>query len=182
MSHAKFLCSVSTHYQPCSSCVHFSLCFGVLSHMCVYLWSRPANGFYFINSVCFPAEIKYLTLRLWHTLVFALVSTAEQCCDRCVNVCTIVYALLNMTWFLSVLSVLIDSSLCMHSCDVSPCVGSRGAWSEVHVGQYGSAVVMTIILLINVLHKKVIGCTRGCSFQQSLVFCFAWQGNCYSRA
>lgn len=42
----------------------------------------------------------------------------------------------------------------MHSCDVSLCVGSRGAWSEVHVGQYGSAVVMTIILLITVLHKK----------------------------
>lgn len=77
---------VSTHYQPCSSCVHFSLCFGVLSRMCVYLWSRPANGFYFINSICFSAEIKYLTLRLWHTSVFALVSTAEQCCDQCVNV------------------------------------------------------------------------------------------------
>lgn len=57
------------------------------------------------------------------------------------------------------LSVLIHGSLCMHSCDVSLCVGSRGAWSEVHVGQYGSAVVMTIILLITVLHKKVIGCT-----------------------
>lgn len=49
----------------------------------------------------------------------------------------------------------------MHSCDVSPCVGSRGAWSEVHVGQYESAVVMTIILLINVLSYKVIGCTQG---------------------
>lgn len=73
--------------------------------------------------------------------------------------------------------MLIHSSSCMHSCDVSLCVGSRGAWSEVHVGQYGSAVVMTIILLITVLHKKVIGCTGGCSFvvQQSLVFCFAWQ-------
>ncbi len=56
------------------------------------------------------------------------------------------------------LSVLKHSSSCMHSCDVSLCVGSRGAWSEVHVGQYGSAVVMTIILLITVLHKKVIGC------------------------
>ncbi|KAM7394408.1 hypothetical protein PAMP_021213 [Pampus punctatissimus] len=50
--------------------------------------------------------------------------------------------------------VLIHSSSCMHSCDVSLCVGSRGAWREVHVGQYRSAVVMTIILLINVLHKK----------------------------
>ncbi len=67
-------------------------------------------------------------------------------------------ALLNMPRFLSALSVLKHSSSCMHSCDVSLCVGSRGAWSEVHVGQYGSAVVMTIILLITVLHKKVIGC------------------------
>lgn len=38
----------------------------------------------------------------------------------------------------------------MHSCDVSLCVGSRGAWSEVHVGQRGSAVVMTIIISITV--------------------------------
>lgn len=79
---------------------------------------------------------------------------------------------------LSVYSVLTHISSCMRSCDVSLCGGGRGAWSEVHVGQYGSAVVMTIILL-----KTVIGCTCGwCPVvHQSLVFRFAWQDSCYCR-
>lgn len=53
----------------------------------------------------------------------------------------------------------------------------------MHVGQYGSAVVMTIILLITVLHKKkkrVTGCPRGCSFvccpaESRLLLCMAEQ-------
>lgn len=65
----------------------------------------------------------------------------------------------------------------MHSCDVSLCVGSRGAWSEVHVGQYGSAVVMTIILLITVLHKKGDwGVREGVALLFSTVSSFALHG------
>lgn len=53
------------------------------------------------------------------------------------------------------------------------------------LGSMGPAVVMTIILSITALHKKVTWRTRGRSSvdQQSLVsFAFAWQGSCHSRA
>lgn len=132
------------------------------------------------------------TLILRHTLVFLPpVSTAENCRDQCFFFFFFLSCkrshcvLLNVTWFLRVLSVLLDSSPCMHSCDVSPCVGSRGAWSEVHVGQCESAVVMTIILLINVLRlKRWLGAHEGEVFSTvfCVFFCFAWRGSCYSRA
>lgn len=119
----------------------------------------------------------------------ALVGTAERCCDGCVSARELQPpSLRSLCAPLSTphdSSALIRSSSCMHSCDVSLCVGSRGAWSEVHVGQYGSAVVMTIVLLITALHKKkkkVTWRTRGRRSvdQQSLVsFAFvAWQGSC----
>lgn len=123
------------------------------------------------------------------------VQRSSACRPQVALFCRLVRALVNMTWFLSVLSALIHSSSCMHSCDVSLCVGSRGAWSEVHVGQYGSSVVMTIILLKCAVQKekrkKVNWCTWGCSFallHQSLVS-FALHGravvtvglNCYDH-
>lgn len=109
------------------------------------------------------------------------VGAAERCCDRCVSARELQPpSLRSLCAPLSTRhdsSALLHSSSCMHSCDVSLCVGSRGAWSEVHVGQYGSAVVMTIVLLITELHKtkkkkkKVTWRTRGCRSvdQQSLV-------------
>lgn len=47
-------------------------------------------------------------------------------------------------------------SPCMHSRVVSPCVGSRGAWREVHVWWCGFVVAMTIIL------PRYLRCTERC--------------------
>lgn len=176
-------------------CVHL-LCTSLSALVVSAVWCK---GF----GICGQGQQTALSLlTLWHVIplklmisvwdcgtfrFFALVSTAEKkkCCDLCVNIkramCPVsklfVCALLNMTWCLVVLSVLIHGSSCMHSCDVSLCVGSRGAWSEVHVGQYGSAVVMTIILLITVLHKKRwLGVREGLALLFSTVLSFALHG------
>lgn len=119
------------------------------------------------------------------------VQRSSACRPQVALFCRLVRALVNMTWFLSVLSALIHSSSCMHSCDVSLCVGSRGAWSEVHVGQYGSSVVMTIILLKCAV-QKIKNKKKGklvyvrlqfcSSSSKSRLFRFAWQSSCYSRA
>lgn len=190
MQNSFVLCTNSTHYQPSSSCVLFhSLCFGVPAVCC--------EGF----DICGQGQQTVLNLlTLWYVLPLnrsyfeivahlgvALVSSAGKCCAQCVNVkgagvCASsvsssadLYVLFS-TWFLSVLSVLIHSSSCMHSCDVSLCVGSRGAWSEVHVGQYGSAVVMTIILLITAAQKRWLGVLDGVVLLFGKVSSFALHG------
>lgn len=173
MQNSSALWTNSSHYyQLCSCSLRSSLCFGCLSCMTsvvkasnrlfllLTLWicdSTKMNSYFeiegFMRSVC----------KCKRSLSMCLVSKFLQIC--------------MCSWFLRVLSVLIHSSSCMHSCDVSLCVGSRGAWSEVHVGQYGSAVVMTIILLITVLHKKVIwGVREGVVVLFSEVSSFALHG------
>lgn len=152
-----------------------------------------------VTLICESTQAYYLILQLRHRYVFFFFWNGKRS-SQCVICCKQIYSLcqpgtllhsadscvLYSTWhdFLVYSRALIHSSSCMCSCDVSLCVGSLGAWREVHGGQNGSAVVMTIIILITVLHKKVTGFTWGCSFlvQQSLVFCFAWQVSCYFRA
>lgn len=64
----------------------------------------------------------------------------------------------------------------MHSWDVSLCVGSLGAWREVHGGQNGSAVVMTIIILITAAQKGDRGLHEVVVFLFSKVSPFALHG------
>ena len=124
------------HHEPCKThlysglipptinCIHplctsFSARLGRVLGRLWHLWSRPVSG------------SSKLTLSLRDCGTF--------CSDPCVNVkeatcllseflCSADLFVLFSTWH----DFYVYS--CMHSCDVSLCVGSRGAWIEVHVG------------------------------------------------